>query len=75
MKNVYALMQYIINYLKSKGPDFKVINIFSDGASSPNFQTKVPVIILGTRVWSQNDLEFIFNFSWEEREVDAIGGR
>ena len=43
-QSVYTYIQYIFNHLKSKCPNMKVLNIFSDGASSQFKQKYIPVL-------------------------------
>ena len=74
-QSVYVFMQYIFNHLKSKCPDMKVINIFSDGASS---QFKQKFLFSNLYAWEQeHDLTIIWNFfatSHGKGVVDGIGG-
>ena len=42
-QSVYTYMQYIFNHLKSKCPNMKVLDIFSDGTSSQFKQKYIPV--------------------------------
>lgn len=74
-QSVYVFMQYIFNHLKTECPDMKVINIFSDGASS---QFKQKYLFSNLYAWEQeHDLMIIWNFfatSHGKGVVDGIGG-
>ena len=72
---VYTYMQYIFNYLKSKCPNMKVFDIFSDGASS---QFKQKYLFSNLYSWEQeHDFKIRWNFfatSHGKGVVDGIGG-
>ena len=74
-QSVYVYMQYIFNHLKLKCPGMKVLNIFSDGASS---QFKQKYLFSNLYSWEQeHDLKINWNFfatSHGKGVVDGIGG-
>ena len=74
-QSVYTYMQYIFNHLKSKFPNMKILDIFSDGASS---QFKQKYLFSNLYSWEQeHDLKIRWNFfatSHGKGVVDGIGG-